>query len=46
MDIEIRQINDDENEIGLVQDFLYDQIKKEYVDCGDMSPQPTYSFHF
>ncbi|MBE6505028.1 MAG: GNAT family N-acetyltransferase [Methanobrevibacter millerae] len=40
MDIEIRQINDDENEIGLVQDFLYDQIKKEY-GIG-----PTPKFHY
>lgn len=40
MDIEIREINDDESEIRLVQNFLYNQIKKEY-GIG-----PTPKFHY
>ena len=40
MYIEIREVNDDESEISLVQDFLYDQIMKEY-GIG-----PTPKFHY
>ena len=40
MNIEIREINDDENEIRLVQDFLYNQIMGEY-GIG-----PTPKFHY
>jgi GNAT superfamily N-acetyltransferase len=40
MDIVIRKINDDVDEIDLVKDFLFDQIKKEY-DIG-----PTPKFHY
>ncbi len=40
MNIEIREINDNENEIRLVQDFLYDQIMKEY----GIGPNPK--FHY
>ena len=40
MNIEIREIHNDESEIKSVQDFLYDQIKKEY-GIG-----PTPEFHY
>ena len=40
MDIEIREVNNNENEIRIVQDFLYDQIMKEY-GIG-----PTPKFHY
>lgn len=40
MNIEIREIRNDDSEIKSVQDFLYDQIKKEY-GIG-----PTPEFHY
>ena len=40
MNIRIAEINDDDDEIGIVQDFLYDQIKKEY----GIGPMPE--FHY
>ena len=40
MNLKITEISNDENEIRLVQDFLYNQIKKEY-GIG-----PTPKFHY
>ena len=40
MDFKITEINNDDDEIGLVQNFLYDQIRKEY-GIG-----PTPKFHY
>ena len=40
MNIRIAEINDDDDELSIVQDFLYDQIKKEY----GIGPMPE--FHY